>query len=137
LPPAGAPASPHPAAGGYRRFLEEGFSDGGQHITIRDSATGAIERELPMGTAAADWSRYYSVASVGGSARLTAIDPASGRTLNQTTIPAGYALPDVVYLGPPAGLSPNRQRLPVTAQARASGGRTAHFLVCSCSLPEC
>ncbi|TME53816.1 MAG: hypothetical protein E6I60_08410, partial [Chloroflexi bacterium] len=43
----GRATSTHPAAGGYRLFLEEGFSDGGQHITIRDSATGAIERELP------------------------------------------------------------------------------------------
>ena len=132
----GRATSTHPAAGGYRLFLEEGFSDGGQHITIRDSATGAIERELPIGTAAADWSRYYSVASVGGSARLTAIDPASGRTLNQTTIPAGYALPDLGYLGPTAGLSPNGQWLALTSQARAAGGVTTNFLVGSSSLTE-
>src|SRR5207245_6893785 len=132
----GRATSTHPAAGGYRLFLEEGLSDGGQHITIRDSATGAIERELPMGTAAADWSRYYSVASVGGSARLTAIDPASGRTLNQTTIPAGYALPDLGYLGPTAGLSPNGQWLALTSQARAAGGVTTNFMVGSSSLTQ-
>src|SRR5438034_1143141 len=82
--------STRPASAGYLLFLEEGYSDGGQQVTVRDSATGNIARQLPIGTAASDWSRYYTVTQLSGSARLSAIDPASGRTLAPTTIPAGY-----------------------------------------------
>src|SRR5204863_5140748 len=85
----GRATSTQPTAGGYRLFLEEGFSDGAQHITVRDSVTGAVERTLPLGTAAGDWSRYYTVTSLSGSARLSAIDPASGKTISQTSIAAG------------------------------------------------
>jgi hypothetical protein len=133
----GRATSTHPAAGGYRLFLEEGYSDGAQHITVRDSATGAVERTLPIGTAAADWSRYYTVAQVSGSRRLTAIDPASGRTISQATIPTGYVLPDLGYLGPTAGLSPNGQWLALTSRGRDSAGSiTTSFLVGSSSLTD-
>ena len=59
-----------PAAAGYRIFLEEGFNGGSERITVRDSATGTLERELPLGTPAPDWSRYYTVTSLAGSGRL-------------------------------------------------------------------
>src|SRR5205814_9046039 len=65
-----------PASAGYLLFLEEGYSNGGQQITVRDSATGNIVRQLPIGTAAPDWSRYYTVTQLSGSARLSAIHPA-------------------------------------------------------------
>ena len=132
----GRATSTQPASGGYRLFLEEGFSDGAQHITVRDSVTGAIERTLPIGTAAADWSRYYTVTPAGGSARLSAIDPASGRTISQTSIATGYALPNLGYLGPTAGLSPNGQWLALTSQVRAAAGVTTSFLVGSSALSE-
>src|SRR5437870_13495994 len=73
--------STKPAAAGYLLFIEEGYTSGGQQITVRDSGTGRIERQLPIGTAAPDWPRYYTVTQLGGSARLSAIDPASGHTL--------------------------------------------------------
>ena len=97
-----------PASAGYLLFLEEGYSNGAQQVTVRDSATGNVARRLPIGTAALDWSRYYTVTQLSGSARLAAIDPASGRTLAQTTIPAGYTLPDFGYAGTSAGLSPKQ-----------------------------
>ncbi|TMG30807.1 MAG: hypothetical protein E6H93_08060, partial [Chloroflexi bacterium] len=75
------------AAAGYRLFLEEGYN-GAQQVTVLDSG-GAVERRLPIGTPAPDWSRYYTVTPLGASARLTALDPASGKTLGQATIPAG------------------------------------------------
>jgi hypothetical protein len=133
----GRATSTHPASGGYRLYLEEGYSDGGQHITVRDSATGAVERTLPIGTAAADWSRYYTVAQVSGTRRLTAIDPASGRTISRATIPTGYVLPDHGYLGPTAGLSPNGQWLALTSQGRdLAGSVTTSFMVGSSSLTD-
>src|SRR6202035_5643332 len=86
----GRVAATQPAAAGYRIFLEEGFNGGSARITVRDSGSGALERELPLGTPAPDWSRYYTVTPLALSARLTAIDPGSGRTIAQTTVPTGY-----------------------------------------------
>jgi hypothetical protein len=131
----GRAASIQPASGGYRLFLEEGYSDGAQHVTVRDAGTGAIERELPMGTAAPDWSRYYTVSQASGAARLTAIDPATGRTIAQTGIPAGFTLPNLGNLGPTAGLSPNGEWLTLTDNGRAMTGKlVTSFLVGPSSL---
>ena len=129
--------STKPAAAGYLLFLEEGFTNGGQQITVRDSGTGKIQRQLPIGTAAPDWSRYYTVTPLSGSARLTAIDPGSGQTLAQTTIPAGYALPNFGYAGTSAGLSPNGQWLALTSQGKHAGsGLVTNFLVGASSLSD-
>src|SRR5207253_4363499 len=66
-------------------LIAEGYGPGPQHITVRNSGTGQVERRLLLGTPSPDWSRYYTVTQVTGAAVLTALDPASGRTLNQTT----------------------------------------------------
>jgi hypothetical protein len=125
----------HPAAGGYRIFLQEGFNGGSARITVRDSSNGAFERELPLGTPAPDWSRYYIVTSLAGSARLAALDPASGRTIAQATIPANFTLPTLGYQGPTAGLSPNGQWLALTDNGRATTGKlVTTFLVGPSSL---
>jgi DNA-binding beta-propeller fold protein YncE len=125
----------HPAAGGYRVFLEEGFSGGGEQITVRDSGTGAIERTLPIGTPAPDWSRYYTVTTLTGSARLNALDPGSGRTIAQAVIPSGFALPNLGFQGPSAGLSPNGKWLALTDNGRAVTGKlVTSFLVGASSL---
>src|ERR1700737_1691077 len=131
----GRMASTQPATGGYRLFLEEGYSNGAQQITVRDSGTGAVERVLPLGTAAPGWSRYYTVTQLAGNSRLSSIDPASGRTIAQRTIPAGFALPNLGYLGPTAGLSPNGEWLTLTDNSRATTGKlVTTFLVGASSL---
>ena len=131
----GRVSATHPAAAGYRIFLQEGFNGGSERITVRDSATGAIERELPLGTPAPDWSRYYTVMPVASSARLMALDPSSGRTIAQATIPRGYFLPSLGYQGPTAGLSPNGQWLALTDNGSALTGKlVTTFLVGSSSL---
>src|ERR1700704_3870196 len=89
--------SSRPAVGGYRIFLEGGFSNGGEKVTVLDSGTGTVERELPIGTPAPDWSRYYTVTQLPASAQLTALDPASGKTQAQATVPAGYSLPNISF----------------------------------------
>ena len=96
-----------------------------------DSDTGTVVRELPIGTPASDWSRYYIVTQLSGSAQLKAIDPASGRTIAQATIPASYSLPDIAFQGPTAGISPNGQWLVLTQQ-----GASTNFLVGSSSLTD-
>jgi len=124
-----------PAAAGYRIFLEEGFNGGSERITVRDSSSGALERVLPLGTPAPDWSRYYTVTPMAGSARLTAIDPSSGRTIAQATVPTGYWLPSLGYQGPTAGLSPNGQWLALTDNGSAMTGKlVTSFLVGPSSL---
>jgi hypothetical protein len=131
----GRAASAPPATAGYRLFLEEGFGNGTETVTVRDSGTGSIERELPVGTPAPDWSRYYMVTPLMGMARLTALEPASGRTLAQTTIPSGYTLPNLGFEGPTAGLSPNGQWLALISQVTGAGGhRVTNFLVGPSSL---
>jgi hypothetical protein len=131
----GRVAASQPAAAGYRIFLEEGFNGGSQRITVRDSASGALERQLPLGTPAPDWSRYYTVTPVATSARLSAIDPSSGRTLAQASIPTGYWLPSLGTPGPTAGLSPNGQWLALTDNGSALTGKlVSSFLVGPSSL---
>jgi hypothetical protein len=130
----GRASSTHPAAAGYLIFLEGGFSNNGETVKVLDSGTGTVVRELPLGTPASDWSRYYIVTPLTGSAQLKAIDPASGRTIAQTAIPAGYTLPNIAFQGPTAGLSPNGQWVALTSQSRAAGAVTTNFLVGSSSL---
>ena len=120
----------HPAAAGYLIFLEGGFSNSGETVKVLDSGTGTVVHELPIGTPTSDWSRYYIVSDLTGSANLKAIEPASGRTIAQTTIPAGYSLPNIAFRGPTAGLSPNGQWLALTSQGHGTGGvMTTNFLV--------
>jgi hypothetical protein len=116
-------AAPQGAAG-YRLFLEEGYNDARQ-ITVLDSGTGMVERQLPIGTPAPDWSRYYVVTGLAGSEKLSALDPATGRTIRQASIPAGFTLPSLGFQGPTAGLSPNGEWLVLTHQT----GTMSSFLV--------
>ncbi len=127
-----ANATTHPGAAGYLIFLEGGFSNAGESVKVLDSGTGAVVRELPIGTPAADWSRYYVVTQLTGSAQLKSIDPASGRTIAQATIPAGYSLPNIAFQGPTAGISPNGQWLALTK----SSPSVTNFLVGSSSLGD-
>jgi hypothetical protein len=129
-----ASSTNHPAGGGYRIFLESGFSNNAETVKVVDSGAGTVERELPLGTPAPDWSSYYTVTQLSGSARLSAIDPASGRSLAQKTIPAGFALPSLGQ-GPTAGLSPNGEWLTLTDNGRATTGTlVTSFLVGASSL---
>jgi hypothetical protein len=127
----------HPAASGYLIFLEGGFSNNVENVKVLDTGTGSVVRELPIGTPASDWSRYYIVTPLTGSAQLKAIDPASGRTIAQTGLPAGYTLPNIASQGPTAGISPNGQWLALTSQSHASDGAIkTNFLVGASSLKD-
>ncbi len=122
----------HPAAAGYLIFLEGGFSNGAETVKVLDSGTGTVVRELPIGTPTSDWSRYYIATQLTGSVQLKAIDPASGQTIAQTTLPSGYNLPNIAFQGPTAGLSPNGQWLALTSQTRVA----TNFLVGSSALTD-
>jgi len=118
-----------PAAAGYLIFLEGGFSNAGETVKVLDSGTGSVVRELPLGTPSSDWSRYYVVTQLTGSAQLKAIEPASGRTIGQIAVPAGYSLPNIAFQGPTAGISPNGKWL-------ALSQNSSNFLVGPSSLSE-
>ncbi|HKV30289.1 MAG TPA: hypothetical protein VJT14_04650 [Candidatus Dormibacteraeota bacterium] len=131
----GRASSSHPATGGYRIFIESGFSNNAETVKVLDAGTGTVERELPLGTPAPDWSRYYTVSQLAGGARLMALDPASGATLALVTVPAGYTLPNIAFQGPTAGLSPNGDWLTLTDNGRATTGKlVTSFLVGPSSL---
>ena len=140
----GRASATHPAASGYLIFLEAGYSSGGETVKVLDSGTGTVVRELPIGTPASDWSRYYIVSQLPGSAQLKAIDPASGRTIAQTAIPGGYTLPNLAFQGPTGGLSPNGQWLALTKNSPSPSGEgqgggasiTTNFLVGSSALTD-
>lgn len=102
----GQAATARPSSDTYRIVVAEGFGSGPQ-LAVRDWPSGKLERELPIGVAAPDWSRYYSVDYSSGKNALVAIDPRSGRQLGQVAIPVGYGLPDMNYPRLPGGLSPN------------------------------
>ena len=130
----GRSASTPPAANGYRLVLEEGLNGG--HISIRDAGSGALVRQLPLGTPSPDWSRYYVLTQMAGASRLDAIEPASGRMLAQLTIPAGYTLPRLNE-GPSSGLSPNGEWIALENQAHdANGLPSTSFLVGRTTLAE-
>ena len=64
-----ASSTSHPAAGGYRIFLESGFSNNAQTVKVVDLGTGTVERELPLGTPARNlnWNANASRGSNGNS----------------------------------------------------------------------
>ena len=121
--------SSHLNAASYRIFLEEGYNGGSQQVTVVNSMTGAVERQLPLGTPAPDWSRYYLVERGTTNSVLKAIQPSSGHTLAQTSIPGGFSLPDLTGLGPAAGLSPDGRWLALTRQLFDQHGTTTSVLI--------
>src|SRR5947209_13610950 len=129
----GRPSSAVPNAGGYRLFLAEADVKGCQ-VTVREAATGRLEPVLPVGVPAPDWSRYYTVSGVGSTTRLSAVDPGTGRTLSQHTIPSGFTFPTLTYPQLPGGISPNGAWLTLSMQTVAAGARHSEFLVGPTSL---
>jgi hypothetical protein len=136
-PRAGVPVkSSHSPAGSYRIFLQEGFNGGARQVTVVNSMTGSVERQLPLGTPAPDWSRYYVVEKGTTTSTLKAIQPSSGQTLAQTSIPGGFFLPDLTGLGPTAGLSPNGRWVTLTRQLSDLHGTTTSVMIGDSSLSQ-
>ncbi|TME44550.1 MAG: hypothetical protein E6I56_11895 [Chloroflexi bacterium] len=129
----GRPSSAVPPAGDYRLFLVEGDGNGAQ-LTVRDAAKGTLERVLPLGVPAPDWSRYYTVSATSTTGRLSAVDPATGRAVAQLAIPSGFTLPTLTYPQLPGGISPNGAWLTLSMQTFAGGARHSDFLVGPSSL---
>ena len=125
-----APPSPS-LSPGDRIILAE--SAASTHIAVRNASTGKLERVLPLGVPAPDWSRYYFVSQMAGSAKVRAIAPITGVALGETVIPAGYDLPQLGE-GLASGLSPNGAWLTLFRQDRSGGKLVSNFMVGSTSL---
>ncbi|HLZ68679.1 MAG TPA: hypothetical protein VKV26_02100 [Dehalococcoidia bacterium] len=106
-----------PPPNGERVFVRVAGASAEQ-IAVIDAAGGAIERLLPDGVPAPDWSALYTVAPRGGASTQTivqAIDPASGAVLRQQALDGDYALAATDLDGTPGGLSPSGRWLALTA----------------------
>jgi hypothetical protein len=116
------------AAGGYRLYVADASSS--PALQLVDTTTGKVLRDLPMGAAAPDWSRVYTLSQAGGRSTLSAVDTKDGTVRWRMTIEAGYGLPAANVRGDLGGLSPNGQWL---ALERHLNGKS-DFLVVETSL---
>ncbi|HEX7263336.1 MAG TPA: hypothetical protein VF383_04060 [Candidatus Dormibacteraeota bacterium] len=114
------------SSGGYK--LYEAASKGeSQQLSVIDSRSHAVERNLPLGTPSANWSHLYSA---NGNVLLD-LDPQTGKVLHQLPLPGNYKLPSATISGVPGGLSPNGHWLVLESfDATANGMATAsHFVI--------
>lgn len=81
------------AAAGYRLYVKEGFGQRLQTLRVVDAASGRVERELPLGVPAPDWSSLYVVASEAGKTTLRALDPSSGAVARETQLDGTFWIP--------------------------------------------
>ncbi len=88
----GATASP-PAAPGYRLYVEDGYGQRLRTLRVVDAGSGKVERELPFGVPAPDWSSLYAVASEAGKTTLRALDPSSGAVARETELDGTFWIP--------------------------------------------
>jgi hypothetical protein len=114
------------SAGGYK--LYEAASNGDvQQLSVIDSRSHSVERNMPLGTPSANWSHLYSVKGN----LLVDLDPQTGKVLYQLPLPGNYKLPSATISGVPGGLSPDGHWLVLESfDATANGMPSAsHFVV--------
>jgi hypothetical protein len=95
---------PHggPPTGDYRLYVAASRANG-SIVAIIDSKTHQKLGQLPLGTASADWTHYYSVSGN----TLTVTDPQTGLVLRTQKLARAYQLPAATLIGMPGGLSQN------------------------------
>ena len=112
--------------GGYK--LYEAASTGSmQQLSVIDSRSQTVERNMPLGTPSPNWTHLYSV----GGDLLSDLDPQTGTVLHQMRLPGNYKLPLATMSGVPGGLSPNGHWLVLESFDRTSGivPSASHFVV--------
>ena len=112
--------------GGYK--LYEAASTGSmQQLSVIDSRSQTVERNMPLGTPSPNWTHLYSV----GGDLLSDLDPQTGTVLHQMRLPGNYKLPLATMSGVPGGLSANGHWLVLESFDRTSGivPSASHFVV--------
>lgn len=118
--------TPATTAAGYRLYAVD-TQVGNAPISVIDSASGRLERTLPVGTPSPDWSRLYALSYSGSRSVLRAVDTHSGATTAQISFDGGFVLPFADASGKTGGLSPDGRWL--VAQSVGLRNETAFTLV--------
>ena len=113
-------------AGDYKVF-EAASTGASQQLSVIDSRSHAIERNMPMGTPSADWSHLYTVSGD----VLIDINPQTGTKLQNLPLPGYFQLPPATITGVPGGLSQNGRWLVLERFDSSSGSvpSVTHLLV--------
>jgi len=122
----GIKVAPNSAAN-FRLFIQDGARDHPQNLTVINAASGTQERTVPLGAAAPDWSKLYTIDRQAGKSILRALDLRSGAVIHETALEGSYELPPVTISGMPGGLSPDGRWLAVVE--RNTSVQKSRFLV--------
>lgn len=98
-----------PQGGDGYKLYEASSSQSSQLVSVIDTRSHGVERQLPLGTISLDWKHLYSISN----RTLSDMDPKTGATLHSTRLPGTYLLPFATLNGLPGGLSQNGQWLVV------------------------
>jgi hypothetical protein len=114
------------SAGGYKLYEAASKGDS-QQLSVIDSRSHAVERNMPLGTPSANWSHLYSV----NGNLLMDLDPQTGKVLYQLPLPSNYKLPSATISGVPGGLSPDGHWLVLESFDTTANGMpsASHFVV--------
>ncbi|HSS94080.1 MAG TPA: hypothetical protein VLR46_08825 [Candidatus Dormibacteraeota bacterium] len=105
-------------AGDYKLY-EAASTGSSQQLSIIDSRSHAVERNLPLGTPSPGWTHLYALKGD----TLVDLDPLTGTALNQIRLRgSNYMLPPATLSGVPGGLSPNGRWLVLESFDRDSNG---------------
>ncbi len=89
-----------PSSGDYKLY-EAASTQTSELVSVIDSRTHSVERNLPLGTPSPDWTHLYSVQSNA----LVDVDPRTGATLHTLQLSGNFQLPPATMSGVPGGLS--------------------------------
>ena len=98
-----------PQVGDGYKLYEAASTTSSQLVSIIDTRSHGVERQLPLGTMSLDWKHLYSISN----RTLSDIDPQTGATLHSSRLPGTYLLPFATLNGLPGGLSQNGRWLVV------------------------
>jgi DNA-binding beta-propeller fold protein YncE len=104
--------------------LRDGDGSGAAPYVLVDGDDGRVLSRLPAGVPAPDWHVLFASHAVGASTVIRAIDPTSGTTDREISIPGAWQLPSVGIDREPGGLSVDGRTL-VLEEATADGSAVA------------
>lgn len=96
-----------PAKSSGLLFVRDGYGGPAGRLSVIDPGSGTTVRTLPLGVATSDWSTLYVTEWGLENTTVRAIDPRTGQSLRETTVPGRYTLPEEGIGAALGGLSPN------------------------------
>jgi hypothetical protein len=117
---------PAPQSGDYKLYTATSTQTS-HLVSVIDTRSHAVERNLPSGTPSPDWTHLYSVQGT----TLIDLDPQTGAALHTVHLPGPFQLPPATISGLPGGLSQDGHWL-VLQSFEANGNDTptaTHLLV--------